>query len=120
LRVSIILRCPDLSLSRAYPFLHLLLVVVTTLVHLSSFSHPRAVRSFPTRRSSDLAADTGDFQVGIRLAYDLGYPVLSNIQSNAEDRKSTRLNSSHVSISYAAFCLKKKNIKCRRPPRRAR
>src|SRR5438067_7174514 len=26
-----------------------------------------------------------------------------------EDRKSTRLNSSHVSISYAVFCLKKKN-----------
>src|SRR5207249_9060548 len=28
------------------------------------------------------------------------------------DRKSTRLNSSHVSISYAVFCLKKKNNKC--------
>src|SRR5689334_23979795 len=27
-----------------------------------------------------------------------------------EDRKSTRLNSSHSSISYAVFCLKKKNI----------
>src|SRR5437868_3278076 len=27
------------------------------------------------------------------------------------DRKSTRLNSSHVSISYAVFCLKKKKIK---------
>src|SRR5690625_5319031 len=27
------------------------------------------------------------------------------------DRKSTRLNSSHVAISYAVFCLKKKNIK---------
>src|SRR5690625_6830205 len=27
----------------------------------------------------------------------------------AEDRKSTRLNSSHVAISYAVFCLKKKN-----------
>src|SRR5437870_9662710 len=26
-----------------------------------------------------------------------------------EDRKSTRLNSSHVAISYAVFCLKKKN-----------
>src|SRR5207249_10806933 len=26
------------------------------------------------------------------------------------DRKSTRLNSSHVSISYAVFCLKKKNV----------
>src|SRR5699024_11782091 len=28
-----------------------------------------------------------------------------------QDRKSTRLNSSHVSISYAVFCLKKKNIR---------
>src|SRR5690625_6777811 len=27
----------------------------------------------------------------------------------AQDRKSTRLNSSHVAISYAVFCLKKKN-----------
>src|SRR5699024_11385542 len=30
------------------------------------------------------------------------------IQSFKPDRKSTRLNSSHVSISYAVFCLKKK------------
>src|SRR5699024_2925181 len=30
-------------------------------------------------------------------------------QSAGLDRKSTRLNSSHVSISYAVFCLKKKN-----------
>src|SRR3712207_8436830 len=29
----------------------------------------------------------------------------------ASDRKSTRLNSSHANISYAVFCLKKKNIK---------
>src|SRR5690349_23967738 len=29
----------------------------------------------------------------------------------ARDRKSTRLNSSHVEISYAVFCLKKKNIR---------
>src|SRR3712207_8103412 len=28
----------------------------------------------------------------------------------AADRKSTRLNSSHANISYAVFCLKKKNI----------
>src|SRR5947209_17027670 len=28
--------------------------------------------------------------------------------ANAEDRKSTRLNSSHANISYAVFCLKKK------------
>src|SRR3712207_8046928 len=29
----------------------------------------------------------------------------------AEDRKSTRLNSSHANISYAVFCLKKKNLR---------
>src|SRR3712207_8972697 len=29
---------------------------------------------------------------------------------NSEDRKSTRLNSSHANISYAVFCLKKKKI----------
>src|SRR3989442_5547583 len=29
-------------------------------------------------------------------------------ESEAQDRKSTRLNSSHVRISYAVFCLKKK------------
>src|SRR3712207_8609271 len=32
------------------------------------------------------------------------------LQFKAEDRKSTRLNSSHANISYAVFCLKKKNI----------
>src|SRR3712207_8773984 len=30
--------------------------------------------------------------------------------SSVEDRKSTRLNSSHANISYAVFCLKKKKI----------
>src|SRR5690554_7475243 len=33
------------------------------------------------------------------------------IKSGYEDRKSTRLNSSHVRISYAVFCLKKKKKK---------
>src|SRR3712207_7958803 len=34
---------------------------------------------------------------------------LENVASPDEDRKSTRLNSSHANISYAVFCLKKKN-----------
>src|SRR5699024_12220428 len=38
------------------------------------------------------------------LCYCLSYHTKTNLQ----DRKSTRLNSSHVSISYAVFCLKKK------------
>src|SRR3712207_7726860 len=33
-----------------------------------------------------------------------------------EDRKSTRLNSSHANISYAVFCLKKKNTHHTYPP----
>src|SRR5437870_11061237 len=33
------------------------------------------------------------------------------IRAAGRDRKSTRLNSSHVAISYAVFCLKKKNKK---------
>src|SRR5256885_9512820 len=32
--------------------------------------------------------------------------------TNAGDRKSTRLNSSHLVISYAVFCLKKKKQQC--------
>src|ERR1035441_10704433 len=33
-----------------------------------------------------------------------------NLADTAPDRKSTRLNSSHLGISYAVFCLKKQNI----------
>src|SRR4051812_49874449 len=33
-------------------------------------------------------------------------------ETTAPDRKSTRLNTSHMSISYAVFCLKKKNYYC--------
>src|SRR5439155_19717538 len=34
---------------------------------------------------------------------------LTLLEQLVRDRKSTRLNSSHVAISYAVFCLKKKN-----------
>src|SRR2546427_7072100 len=36
--------------------------------------------------------------------------VVQRLPVGIEDRKSTRLNSSHSQISYAVFCLKKKNI----------
>src|SRR5690349_24204257 len=49
-------------------------------------------------------------------------PVSQNERSEtappAEDRKSTRLNSSHVEISYAVFCLKKKNKNANRTEQR--
>src|SRR5690606_39333725 len=37
------------------------------------------------------------------------HPDLNFVNGAVADRKSTRLNSSHVKISYAVFCLKKKN-----------
>src|SRR5690242_21544916 len=41
------------------------------------------------------------------LGYSLDHPVVARGLAGL-DRKSTRLNSSHMSISYAVFCLKKK------------
>src|SRR5207249_11915171 len=98
--------------------------------------HP-VLHSFPTRRSSDLYRPGGDVFFALDVAasefaesggrYRLRrenlvlsseemihryeqlldrYPIVSI--EDGLDRKSTRLNSSHVSISYAVFCLKKK------------
>src|SRR5207249_8029659 len=55
-----------------------------------------------------------DGDLDLFLATPAGNRVYRNalngpFQEMAGDRKSTRLNSSHVSISYAVFCLKKKN-----------
>src|SRR5207249_10108591 len=90
----------------------------------------RDLHSFPTRRSSDLfrsGAAPGPLITLLTaktlvspirmLTYEaplLGWPLtlarcLPGIRV-MRDRKSTRLNSSHVSISYAVFCLKKKKF----------
>src|SRR5690606_41927494 len=92
----------------------------------------RAARPFPTRRSSDLSpagagsaacrersrsASTAPATAEVaatqhahaRLADHAWSAVASGSGGQAmTDRKSTRLNSSHVKISYAVFCLKKK------------
>src|SRR5690606_39725314 len=92
-----------------------------------SYGDHRDLHSFPTRRSSDLIAGwmntasrtlaTGHPRPNGPMFYRCrthlnpspsGRPrVMPNI-SPLGDRKSTRLNSSHVKISYAVFCLKKK------------
>src|SRR5690348_17424795 len=43
-------------------------------------------------------------------AFDLLQALNTGHLGSLRDRKSTRLNSSHPSISYAVFCLKKKNM----------
>src|SRR5699024_12766799 len=86
----------------------------------SAAAPPHPLPSFPTRRSSDLnaapprrarrdraarrrASGRTPFLRSARAA-----PRAIAARSTCPDRKSTRLNSSHVSISYAVFCLKKK------------
>src|SRR5437868_12362707 len=46
---------------------------------------------------------------GLSTLFDVLRPGEVGQRLRRGDRKSTRLNSSHVSISYAVFCLKKKN-----------
>src|SRR5258708_24221779 len=58
----------------------------------------------PTRRSSRHEGDTIDF-----LHRGFAAPHELQRRLTQRDRKSTRLNSSHQIISYAVFCLKKKN-----------
>src|SRR5699024_11328936 len=48
--------------------------------------------------------------IEICLGALIDHPAVRTDHIVLEDRKSTRLNSSHVSISYAVFCLKKKKI----------
>src|SRR5207249_10051536 len=90
------------------------------------------LHSFPTRRSSDLlrfgartASGTGGFECVIERRREgdskkqfTGRSIAGGqnpgdwtSRAVVRDRKSTRLNSSHVSISYAVFCLKKKKKK---------
>src|SRR5438874_7881187 len=54
-------------------------------------------------RLSELSAQVRQFQHIVQVVN--GVAQRSNL---SQDRKSTRLNSSHVEISYAVFCLKKK------------
>src|SRR5207249_12001008 len=75
----------------------------------------RDLHSFPTRRSSDLGS-TCLFRTGRAGSCRSPRPPSEPCPRRAAargriDRKSTRLNSSHVSISYAVFCLKKKKKK---------
>src|SRR5437762_9369014 len=87
------------------------------LFSFSHYLHPRHLHSFPTRRSSDLRqrdeadlADRPDHPgrgAGDGVIAVASQPAVQRPQRQ-QDRKSTRLNSSHRCISYAVFCLKKK------------
>src|SRR5699024_12883808 len=85
----------------------------TSFLFLSFRGH-RDRHSFPTRRSSDLCLPPPSSVLTPPAmpapACCRSTPHPGSMPPPGADRKSTRLNSSHVSISYAVFCLKKKNF----------
>src|SRR5690625_7941199 len=91
------------------------------LLSLQRFTDCLELHSFPTRRSSDLVLTSPGHtrpapsppwcSTGNRGASGGKYSAAC--ASVRIDRKSTRLNSSHVASSYAVYCLKKKNRKSR-------
>src|SRR5439155_6182440 len=64
------------------------------------------VNSAPLERPKDCAQ--GHRHLIVRLAVEQLAGLAVAPRQGKQDRKSTRLNSSHVAISYAVFCLKKK------------
>src|SRR3712207_6942116 len=58
-------------------------------------------------RASWAVPDTVERAGGVPLINRVGHAFIKH-RMREEDRKSTRLNSSHANISYAVFCLKKK------------
>src|SRR5437867_6126430 len=85
---------------------------ISTIICTFFFFKPpaahRTLHSFPTRRSSDLPTIKRIFETTEQNAQNKPYLYWDVMLSAHQDRKSTRLNSSHRTISYAVFCLKKK------------
>src|SRR5437667_8031465 len=63
----------------------------------------------PTRRRQPSNSSSGSERCRRQWSWTL--PFSRGCDTSRRDRKSTRLNSSHITISYAVFCLKKKKKK---------
>src|SRR5437762_9928543 len=61
------------------------------------------------RLAADSVAHPAGLRVWCRLRFSFQISWTAQSHAGKKDRKSTRLNSSHRCISYAVFCLKKKN-----------
>src|SRR5690606_40953323 len=59
-----------------------------------------------------LKATNNDGQPPHTILFSQYHSIIIGLGDGMGDRKSTRLNSSHVKISYAVFCLKKKKPHC--------
>src|SRR3712207_7655488 len=83
-----------------------------TTLFRSTGALARHRRVGPDPRRRGLALPDLRYREPVRRLHGASHPDLRLDQPPAaEDRKSTRLNSSHANISYAVFCLKKKKNK---------
>src|SRR3712207_8466637 len=83
----------------------------TTLFRSLGYRRENAVASVVVGRTGrvDAVRRTGvDVRELLYVADDHRVASAGQRRSRSQDRKSTRLNSSHANISYAVFCLKKK------------
>src|SRR5207253_9137881 len=76
-----------------------------SLVLLSAFERPSEAAGDTVNSAVLIAAESVSSYPGLKAAEDYFRP-LTEVATSRGDRKSTRLNSSHVAISYAVFCLK--------------
>src|SRR5699024_12256803 len=105
--------CCTVSCAWTRPHPHSTLFPYTTLFRSDEhLRHPGGVRRHPQRGGDGHRPGAGGSGAG-RPDGDL-HPAQGGPLCGQGDRKSTRLNSSHVSISYAVFCLKKKKIQKKR------
>src|SRR5947209_16507119 len=66
------------------------------------------------KASSSSSNSSNEAEIPTNAVYTVGFAGLNapySLHDSVQDRKSTRLNSSHANISYAVFCLKKKKKK---------
>src|SRR5690554_7548249 len=89
----------------------IVLVVVLGIIALLIISGVRIVTQTKKYVVERLGAYHATWGVGIHWLIPFVDRVVSVVSLKEQDRKSTRLNSSHVRISYAVFCLKKKKRK---------
>src|SRR5438034_4995266 len=80
-----------------------------TCISSSSVPPPPASPLFPYTTLFRSRRGGGDAARGAHR-FRPGHSESRESADSARDRKSTRLNSSHTVISYAVFCLKKKNV----------
>src|SRR5690606_41511328 len=105
------LTCVDQALRKSISCFSLFFSMIRRPPRSTLFPYTTLFRSDPMREQqhADGAMHDSGTTSGAGTTGNRRVRTAPRIDAATSDRKSTRLNSSHVKISYAVFCLKKKN-----------